>query len=124
MQRHALQVTVEEWAGAPVIRAFGEIDLATVPELRAVVNEITARSPRVLVFDFSHVGYMDSSGLGILVSARRRLGVYSGEVVVVSSSSSVLKALNLSGLDRILTVFPDRAAFEAAQKTKALNAVR
>jgi anti-sigma B factor antagonist len=123
LQRHALQVTVEEWKGIPVIQASGEIDLATVPELRAVVNEITARTPRVLIFDFSQVGYMDSSGLGILVSARRRLGVYDGEVVVISAAGSVLKALNLSGLDRILTVVPDRQSFQQKQEGKVIGAV-
>jgi anti-anti-sigma factor len=114
LQRHALQVTVEEWGGGvPVIRAAGELDLGTVPELRAVVNEVTALSPRVLVFDFSGIHYMDSSGLGILVSAKRRLGAYSGEVAVVTASSSVLKALKLSGLDQIIGVYPERSAFEA-----------
>ena len=50
----------------PVIRAAGELDLATVPEMRTVVGEVTDRRPRALVFDFSEISYMDSSGLGIL----------------------------------------------------------
>lgn len=116
MQRHALHVTVEEWDGVPVIRAAGELDLGTVPELRSIVHEVTALSPRVLVFDFSGVQYMDSSGLGILVSAKRRLGAYAGEVAVVTASSSVLKALKLSGLDQIIGVYAERSAFEARNR--------
>jgi anti-anti-sigma factor len=116
LQRHALQVTVEDWDGIPVIRAAGELDLGTVPELRTVVHEVTALSPRVLVFDFSGVQYMDSSGLGILVSAKRRLGAYSGEVAVVTASPLVLKALKLSGLDQIIGVYPERSGFEARLK--------
>jgi anti-anti-sigma factor len=115
LERHALKVTVAEWNGAPVIQASGELDLATVPELRAVVNEITDRSPHVLVFDFTGIRYMDSSGLGILVSAKRRLGAYAGEVIVVSAASCVLKALTLSGLDQILTIYSNEGTFRDAR---------
>jgi anti-sigma B factor antagonist len=117
LERHALNVTVAEWNGVPVIQASGELDLATVPELRAVVNRITDRSPRVLVFDFTGIRYMDSSGLGILVSAKRRLGAYAGEVIVVTAASCVLKALSLSGLDQILTIYPSEAAYRDERTT-------
>lgn len=119
MQRNSLQVTVEEWDGIPVIRADGEVDLGTAAELRNIAHEVAALSPAVLVFDFSGVQYLDSSGLGILVGAKRRVGVYSGEVSVVTASPSVLKALKLSGLDRIISVFPERSAFEARRKAPA-----
>ena len=85
----------------------GELDLATVPEMRAVVAEVTERRPRALIFDFQEISYMDSSGLGILVSAKKRLGSYRGEVVVITAQPSVLKALSLSGLDQIMRVFPN-----------------
>lgn len=105
MQKHALQVAVEELEGIPVLRAAGELDLATIPELRAVFNEVTDQQPRALVFDFGGITYLDSSGLGILVSAKRRLGAYGGEVTVISAATCVLKALQLSGLDQIIRVY-------------------
>jgi anti-anti-sigma factor len=111
LEKHALKVTTAEWDGTPVIQASGELDLATVPELRKVVHEITARSPRILVFDFGEIRYMDSSGLGILVSAKRRLGAYGGEVVVITSASVVLKALSLSGLSQITAIYPDEKTY-------------
>jgi anti-sigma B factor antagonist len=117
LERHALKVTVGEWNGAPVIQASGELDLATVPELRAVVNQITDRSPQVLVFDFTGIRYMDSSGLGILVSAKRRLGAYAGEVIVVSAAGCVLKALSLSGLDQIITIYPSEDDYRNERKS-------
>jgi anti-anti-sigma factor len=115
LQRHALQVAVEELEGIPVVRATGELDLATIPELRAVMHEVTSREPRTLIFDFSGISYLDSSGLGILVSAKRRLGAYSGEVIVITDQSSVLKALALSGLDQILRVFHTEREYREAR---------
>jgi anti-sigma B factor antagonist len=115
LQKHALQVAVEELEGIPVLRAAGELDLATIPDLRAVFNEITDRQPRALVFDFGGITYLDSSGLGILVSAKRRLGAYGGEVTVISDASCVLKALQLSGLDQISPVFHSEKEFRDAR---------
>ena len=114
MEKHALTITVESVNDVPVIRAAGELEIATVPEMRAVVAQLAELQPRALIFDFSDVSYLDSSGLGILVSAKKRLGNYRGEIVVVTRQQSVLKALSLSGLDQILRVVPTvEAYFEA-----------
>ena len=115
VDKHALTIAVENVDDVPVIRAAGELDLSTVPEMRAVVAEVAERRPRALVFDFSEISYMDSSGLGILVSAKKRLGSYRGEVAVVTAQTSVLKALSLSGLDQIVGVFPSVEAYFGAK---------
>jgi anti-sigma B factor antagonist len=114
LDKHALTITVDSIDGVPIIRAAGELDLATVPEMRVVVNEVTERQPRALVFDFRKIVYLDSSGLGILVSAKKRLGAYRGEVVVLTQQNSVLKALSLSGLDQIIRVFPSEEGYRDA----------
>lgn len=105
MEKHALTITVESVDDVPVIRAVGELEIATVPEMRAVVAEVSERRPRALVFDFRQISYLDSSGLGILVSAKKRLGADRGEVVVITAQPAVLKALSLSGLDQIIRVY-------------------
>jgi anti-anti-sigma factor len=111
LDKHALTVTVDHDGDIPIIRAVGELDLATVPELRAVVTQITDRQPYELVFDLRRVSYMDSSGLGILVSAKKRLGAHRGEVVLITEQPAVLKALSLSGLDQIMRIFPTEEAY-------------
>ncbi len=100
-----MTITVESVDDVPVIRAVGELEIATVPEMRAVVAEVSERRPRALLFDFSKITYMDSSGLGILVSAKKRLGADQGEVVLITEQPAVLKALSLSGLDQIIRVY-------------------
>jgi anti-sigma B factor antagonist len=105
LEKHALTITVESVDDVPVIRAVGELEIATVPEMRTVVAEVSERRPRALVFDFRRISYMDSSGLGILVSAKKRLGADKGEVVLITEQPAVLKALSLSGLDQIIQVY-------------------
>jgi anti-anti-sigma factor len=105
MQKAALQITVDEIEGMPVVRASGEVDLATAPTLQLVHDELTGRKPQALVFDFTGITYLDSSGLKVLLLARERLGSYGGQVMVISNASCVLKPLRLCGLDQMLAIF-------------------
>jgi anti-sigma B factor antagonist len=114
VEKHALTITVETLDDVPVVRASGELDLGSVPEMRAVVTEVAERRPRAMVFDFQNISYIDSSGLGILVSAKKRLGAHAGEVVVITARASVLKALSLSGLDQIIPIYPSEEAYRGA----------
>jgi anti-anti-sigma factor len=104
--RHDLNVSVTQLEGMPVIRVDGELDLSNVSEIRSVVAEQCELRPSVLIFDLRELTYMDSSGLGVLVGAKRRLASNEGEVMIITQQNAVLKALSLSGLDRIIRVFP------------------
>ena len=84
----------------------GELDLSNVSEIREVVTRECERHPAVLIFDLRELTFLDSSGLGVLVGAKRRLADNKGEVLILTEQSAVLNALSLSGLDRIISVFP------------------
>src|SRR5262249_50168406 len=76
LSKHDLIVSTGELRGMPVIRAVGELDLSNVTEVRSVVAEECERRPSVLIFDLRDLTYMDSSGLGVLVGAKRRLAAH------------------------------------------------
>lgn len=57
----------EHW----VVVVTGEIDVATSPELRRVLNDLVERSRHVTV-DLTATSFIDSSGLGVLVGALKR----------------------------------------------------
>lgn len=107
MEKHDLKVTTGHFAGMPVISVEGELDLSNVSELRSVVADQCESHPAALIFDLRDLTYMDSSGLGVLVGAKRRLANHEGEVLIITQQPTALKALSLSGLDRIIRVFSD-----------------
>jgi anti-sigma B factor antagonist len=102
----AFALQCEEREGVPILVISGELDLETAPAARQLLEKLLERSPRDLVFDFSDLRYLDSSGLGVILLARRRVP---GDVVVVSSTPAVRKALFLSGMDELVRVEGDRS---------------
>lgn len=99
-----LRIGVETRDGWTVVAVEGALDVYTASELRnTVITEILA-GPTKLVIDLSGVHFMDSSGLGVLVGAARRVRASDGELRVVTDRLSTLKLLRVSGLLAMLDV--------------------
>lgn len=93
-------ITIEEQPGTTtcVARISGELDTTTVPELRAAVDRAVSRGCLTVVCDLENVSYMDSSALGFLVWADRRLQPVSGRLVLAGANPDVTRIIELSGL--------------------------
>lgn len=85
-------------------------DAAVAPIVRSEVVARTEEGLRRIVIDLRHVQFVDSSGLGALVSIFKALGG-SGEVVLCGVAGSVRSMLQLTRMDRI---FPIEADVHAA----------
>lgn len=75
----------------------GDVDVATAPELRALLDDLVARGCREIVLDCRGLEFIDSSGIGVLISARRQLGD-DGDLVLDSAREQVRKVLNITGV--------------------------
>jgi anti-sigma B factor antagonist len=94
-----------------VLDAKGEIDLYTAPRLKEQVAELAAGgSPRVAV-NLEGVEFMDSTGLGVLISGLKRCREAGGDLALVAPREPVRKVLSITGLDR---VFPIHDSVEQA----------
>jgi anti-anti-sigma factor len=112
MRHSELKVWVEEWEGVPAVRAEGEIDLGTVDALRSAASEVVRTKPDRVIFDLRKVNYIDSSGLGILVATRKRVGTTPESVTIITDQPAVLQSLEITGLDRVLNVLREPAAVQ------------
>jgi anti-sigma B factor antagonist len=93
---------ISENGGATMVRLAGELDLYNVDRVRAALLECVERGTRRLIVDVSEVTFVDSTALGVFVEARGRLGP--GGFVLLSPGLETRRALEISGLDRVLVV--------------------
>jgi anti-sigma B factor antagonist len=103
--------TPGSWQGDPaVVVVTGPLDERTAPRLRARVVELLAEGRHHVVVDLDRVVVVDSTGLGVLIGAARRLQTSGGSLRLVCSSQRVLGTLAVVGLTRILPVYASLAA--------------
>ncbi|MET8555766.1 STAS domain-containing protein [Streptomyces sp. NPDC004959] len=111
------QVTDEERDGWAVLRVAGEMDLVSSPSVRQRVHDAVARGRHSVVLDLSEVHFCDSSGVGVLIAARRLMRSCHGRLRIVlpargaEDGSHVNRVLAALGVRRLFEVYPDvRAA--------------
>lgn len=94
-----------EFGGWSILRAVGEIDMATAPRLRQHVQTITAPQPDGLILDLDRVDFIDSTGLGVLVGAAKRMRVSGGAMRIVCSQSHLNELFELTRLNEVFDLY-------------------
>ena len=95
-----VQMTIDDHLDGDraVLTVTGEVDVYTAPTLREHILTAIGEGASTVVVDLSGVSFMDSTGLGILVGALKRLRQAEGTLHVVCDSEPVLKIFRVTGL--------------------------
>lgn len=102
-----LDINTQRNGNACTVTLDGEVDVYTAPRLKEeLVSAIEDGCVNVIV-DLEQVGFIDSSGLGVLVSALRRAREREGVVRIVCTRDNILKIFRITGLDKVFPVFSD-----------------
>ena len=109
--------------GAYVISLAGEVDLYTAPEFKQQLLEVIGQGGKHVIVDFSDTTFIDSTTLGVLVGGVKRLRSNDGQLSLVCSDRNINKIFEITGLDRVFTIYPTRdealAKLGAAGETPA-----
>ena len=87
-----------------VVAVSGEIDLFTAPEFKERMSAPIDAGRSHVVVDLSETTFIDSSSLGVLIGAHRRLKLRGGSLVVVCTNEAITKTLKITGLDGVFTL--------------------
>jgi anti-sigma B factor antagonist len=91
-----------------VVDVSGEVDLYSAPDLKKhVIGAIEAGKTNIIV-DLSKATFIDSTTLGVLVGARKRLRTHGGALAVVCPDPDQLGLFEMTGLDRVFAIHADR----------------
>ena len=89
-----------------VVSVTGEIDLFTAPEFKQRMSAPIDAGRSRLVVDLSGTTFIDSSSLGVLIGAHRRLKLRGGALLVVCENEAITKTFKITGLDGVFTLAP------------------
>jgi anti-sigma B factor antagonist len=92
--------------GTATVLLHGEIDILTVEQLRVVLGEAVARRPQRIVVDMAGVAFIDSTGLGALISGFQRARDAGIRFGLTRPGDNVRQILVLSGLLEVVELIP------------------
>ena len=90
----------------------GELDHHTAKEVRDLIENMIKNSQiKNLVFDFSDLSFMDSSGIGMIMGRYKKIRTLGGKVAAFGVNAQILRIMEMSGIDKIIKLTPnyDRA---------------
>ena len=91
-----------------VVAVRGEIDLFTAPELKQKLTDAIEAGKSRIVVDLSETTFLDSTALGVLIGAVKRLRSRDGALVIVNTDQNIAKTFEITGLDQIFTILGTR----------------
>jgi anti-sigma B factor antagonist len=101
-------VEIEREAHVHAFNVMGELDQATADTLREPLASAIAGGAEAILIDLSGCGFIDSTGLSVLVEAQRELGVNGGGFTVCCPDAQVRRLLEITGLNNTIGLFETR----------------
>jgi len=112
--RMELSLGSRQVAGHTVVEVRGEVDVYTAATLRERLLAVIEGGATSVVVDLRRVDFLDSTGLGVLVGALKRLRLAGGQLALVCDSEKLLKVFRITALDRVFTLHDSVEAATAA----------
>jgi anti-anti-sigma factor len=91
---------------AVVLRCRGELDVASVPKLEAVLEAVYEDGVRVIVVDLEGLSFMDSQGVAVLLRCWKHTSRHGKRLEVRNPTGTVARVLDITGLARIVDIVP------------------
>jgi len=114
----AVTMDLEQGDEAWVLRVAGELDYSECSGFRMHIDRILKSMPSATIVDLGAVEYLDSSGLGLLLSLSREYSSAGGRLVVVTNETvdGILELTRLAGIFSIASDVPE--AIETVRDTR------
>ncbi len=88
------------------------LSAANSGDFNSCIEAASKSGAKLILIDFKNIMFMDSQGLGTLISARNRAEILGIKLSICSLSGQARMILEMSGVDQIFDIYSDRAAFQ------------
>ena len=97
-----LEINLTENVGQSILSVSGEIDAYTAPKLKDSLTPLMLNKGQVVIVDLEEVNYMDSTGLGVFISALKSAKEYESQLKIVNIQERVYRLFQITGLHEIM----------------------
>ena len=112
-----MDITKRTSGNVVILSIMGEIDLYNAPEIKDIINKLIEEQNYHVIIDLAKVSYIDSSGIGALISSLSNLKKYQGGLKIINVYASVKKVFELTKLTSFFDIFDSEVeAIEAFDK--------
>ncbi|QHE50844.1 STAS domain-containing protein [Pontibacillus sp. HMF3514] len=102
-----LTIDVEHNGAEKIVSLSGEIDAYTAPKLKETLLPLTQESEVTVIVDLQQISYMDSTGLGVFISALKSTKEYNNTLKLVNLQDRVYRLFKITGLTEIIAIETD-----------------
>ena len=102
--------------GIEVVTVEGEIGIYTAPRLRELLIELAAKGSYQLIVNLDKVGFLDSTGLGVLVGGLKRVRPHDGSLDLVCPQERIVNIFRITGLTKVFGIYHSVDQAIAARK--------
>ncbi len=91
-----------------IISLEGELDMSNANEFKnELIDEFVSKGKVAIALDLSNLEYIDSSGLGVIVSVHKRCKLNGGRLAICGMNDTLNRLFKLTSLDKALNIYPD-----------------
>jgi anti-sigma B factor antagonist len=102
--------------GIEVVDVEGEIDIYSAPRLRELLIDLVSKNNYQIVVNLEKVGFLDSTGLGVLVGGLKRVRAHDGSLDLVCTREQILRIFRTTGLTKVFGIYQTVDQAIAAKK--------
>ncbi len=86
------------------VSLIGEVDIYTAGQLKETFIKLIEEKKEDIKINAEELDYIDSTGLGVLIGALKRLKQENKDIILFNVKPSIKKLLNITGLDKIFII--------------------
>lgn len=99
-----LLVTNRRRGEITIVEVSGEVDVYSASVLREKLADLIDANHTDLVVDLTGVGFLDSTGLGVLVGALKKVRGFGGRLQLIIDQEKVMKVFRITALTQVFTI--------------------
>ena len=98
-----------------IVQPSGLLDKTKVEQFQRQIVDVVDEGASIVLVDFQDVSFMDSSGLGALLTALKTVRAANGQLAVCSINHQIRILFEIACVDTVIPVFPSREDFNMAE---------